>query len=592
MPTATPVSETRSGLPGAAAGCPVARPAARTADRPAARSVDRPAVSFGRTADSAEKTADHAATRPLGRPIARTVDSLGGEAGRLTDRISGRLAGRTAGTGITGRLAEAAGRPVSADSVAVFRIGFGLLVAYSSMRFLAKGWVDMLYLAPEHHLSYRWFEWVQPLPAPLMHLHVAALALLGLCIALGYRHRLATALFLVGFAYTELIDAALYLNHYWFITLAGVLLLILPVHHRWSLDAAAGRVVAHPSVAVGVVWALRAQLAVVYVFAGLAKLNPDWLFDAQPMRLWLADRTHVAVVGPLLDEPVVAYAASWAGACFDCTIVAWLLWRRSRPRAYAALVAFHLATGALFMIGVFPWVMIVSALIFFDPDWPRCFAASIRHGTWMHRPRRHAAGTSVPAPPSASNSRLTANSEPVPAGLSASDLLMESGSPSDADPRLAGGSRPVIRPWLVGLLAALAVVQLILPLRHYAIDGNVRWTGEGYYLSWRVMLTEQAGHVEYRVSDPAGGDSRVVGPELVLTDWQAAHAATRPDLIHATARLIAEHYADEGIAGVEVRADAWATMNGREAQRLIAPDVDLAAYDRGRAPPGWILPSP
>ena len=506
MPTATPVSETRSGLPGAAAGCPVARPAARTARHP-----DAAAASTG--------LADGTAYSPSGQP-ARSADS-----------------------GIAGRVVQAAGRPVSADSVAVFRIGFGLLVAYSSMRFLAKGWVDMLYLAPEHHLSYRWFEWVQPLPAPLMHLHVAALALLGLCIALGYRHRLATALFLVGFAYTELIDAALYLNHYWFITLAGVLLLILPVHHRWSLDAAAGRVVAHRSVAAGVVWALRAQLAVVYVFAGLAKLNPDWLFGAQPMRLWLADRTHVAVVGPLLDEPVVAYLASWAGVCFDCTIVAWLLWRRSRPCAYAALVAFHLATGALFMIGVFPWVMIVSALIFFDPDWPR-------------------------------------------------RLVRLSGIRSARIRHSAADSKPATRPWLVGVLAVFAVVQVVLPLRHYAIDGNVRWTGEGYYLSWRVMLTEQAGHVEYRVSDPAGGDAWMVGPDLVLTDWQAGHAATRPDLIHATARLIAEHYEDEGIAGVEVRADAWATMNGRPAQRLIAPDVDLAAYDRGRAPPGWILPPP
>ncbi len=455
--------------------------------------------------------------------------------------------------GVAGRVVEAAGRSVPSDSVAVFRIGFGLLVAYSSIRFLAKGWVDTLYLAPEYHLYYRWFEWVQPLPAPFMHLHVAALAVLGLCIALGYRHRLATALFLAGFAYTELIDAALYLNHYWFITLTGVLLLILPVHHRWSLDAAAGRVAAHRSVEAGVVWILRAQLAVVYMFAGLAKLNPDWLLGAQPMRLWLADRTHVGFVGPLLDEPVVAYLASWSGAFFDCTIVAWLLWQRSRPYAYAALVAFHLATGALFMIGVFPWVMIVSALIFFDPDWPRRFAASIRHGIWMHRLRPDAPSSLVP------------------------------------DPRSGSGSRPFIRPWLIGLLAVLAVVQLVLPLRHYAIDGNVRWTSEGYYLSWRVMLTEQAGFVEYRISDPASGDTWMVSPGLMLTDWQAAHAATRPDLIHATAHLIADHYEQQGIAGVEVRADAWATMNGREAQRLIDSAIDLAAYDRGRAPPGWIL---
>ena len=96
------------------------------------------------------------------------------------------------------RILDSARRSVPADSVAVFRIGYGLLVTYSSIRFLAKGWVDTLYLDPDHHLTYRWFEWVQPLPAPVMHHHVGALAVLGLCIAAGYRHRLATGLFLIG----------------------------------------------------------------------------------------------------------------------------------------------------------------------------------------------------------------------------------------------------------------------------------------------------------------------------------------------------------------------------------------------------------
>jgi hypothetical protein len=401
--------------------------------------------------------------------------------------------------------------------------------------------VDTLYLDPEHHLTYRGFEWVEPLPAPWMHVHLVVLAVLGLCIALGWHHRLATALFLVGFAYTELIEASLYLNHYWFLTLAGVLLLVLPVHHHWSLDAASGRVAPSAVVPVGVVWALRAQLAVVYVFAGVAKLNADWLVDAQPLRLWLADRTHVGLVGPWLNEPVVAHLASWGGALFDCTIVGWLLWRRSRPWAYAVLVAFHLATATLFQIGLFPWVMIVATLVFFPPDWPRRLAA---RGAPSRAPRRR---------------------------------------PERAE------SSPRLRPPVLVALALFALVQVALPLRHYAVPGNVRWTEEGYYLSWRVMLTEKAGLVEFAVTDPATGREWTVAPTTVLTDWQATHAATRPDMIHATARLIADDYAARGVADVEVRATAWVSMNGRPARLLLDPTVDLARYDRGGAPAGWIL---
>ncbi len=438
-----------------------------------------------------------------------------------------------------------------ADSVAVFRIGFGLVAMAGSLRFLARGWVDTLYLAPEHHLAYAGFEWVRPLPAPWMHLHMAALAVLGACIALGYRHRLAAALFTAGFVYTELIEAALYLNHYWFVTLAGVLLALLPVHHRWSLDARAGRVEPSPLVPAAVVWTLRSQLAVVYLFAGIAKLNGDWLLQAQPMSLWLADRSHLPVVGPLLDEPVAAYLASWCGAAFDCTIVGWLLWRRSRPWAYCVLVAFHLATGALFQIGVFPWLMIAAALVFFLPEWPsRLFEAAAR--AWRRSPVSRAWSRASPAADATAVPRLR--------------------RPATTAPRLGRPARTV--------LVALAVVQVVLPLRHYAYDGNVRWTEEGYYLSWRVMLTEKAGHVEFRVTDPATGRSWTAGPELVLADWQAEHADVRPGLIHATALLIADHYRGAGVADVEVRADAWVSMNGRPARRIINPDTNLAAISR------------
>ena len=441
-------------------------------------------------------------------------------------------------------------RPVAVDSLAVFRIGFGLLVAFSSLRFLTKGWVDTLYLAPENHLTYRWFGWVAPLPAPWMHLHMVALAALGICIALGYRHRLATALFIVGFAYTELIEASLYLNHYWFITLAAVLLLLLPAHHHWSLDAAAGRAVKTQAVQAWVVWALRAQVGIVYVFAGIAKLNGDWLFHAQPLRLWLADRTHLPVIGPFLDEPLVAYAASWGSAAFDCTIVAWLLWRRSRPWAYAVLVVFHIATWLLFpKIGVFPWVMIFCALVFFSPDWPRQLAKRVKAGL-----------------------DGTAAKEPEP---TQSDT---------ANRKTSSVSRPAI-----ALLAIFAAVQVFLPLRHYLEPGNVRWNEQGYYLAWRVMLTEKAGHLEYEVTDPATGRNWLAYPELVLTDWQAAHAATRPDLIHATALLIADHYEQQGIPDAEVRATSWVSMNGRQAKQFIDPAINLAAHPRGQIPPGWIL---
>lgn len=443
--------------------------------------------------------------------------------------------------------------------------------------------METLYLAPANHLTYVGFGWVRPWPAPWMHLHMVGLAVAGLCIALGYRHRLAAGLFTLGFAYIELIDAALYLNHYWFMTLGGLLLSFLPVHHRWSLDVRSSRVVASPVVPVGVLWALRAQVGVVYLFAGLAKLNPDWLLRAQPMRLWLSDRTHLWGIGGLLDEPAIAYLSSWAAVFFDCTILIWLLWRRSRVWAYMTLVIFHFLTWVLFPIGVFPWVMIAAALVFFEPDWPSRLVERLQAIAPVRRLAQMPAGAQRKL-----HGRSITGARTWRISAASSGTSSEANS-DESSRALAPGRLRLGGVMLVGL-ASLTVLQVCLPLRHYAYPSNVRWSEEGYYLSWRVMLTEKAGHARFQVTDPVTGREWEVSPELVLTDWQASTAAVRPDLLHAAAHLVAAHFRENGVANPEVRAEAWVSMNDRPAQRMVNPSVDLAAVPRSLAPADWIIP--
>ncbi len=250
------------------------------------------------------------------------------------------------------------GAQVDGASVAAFRVIFGLLGILVVVRFFAHGWIGPLYVEPDHHFTYLGFGWVRPWPGWGMQAHFIALGVLSLGIAAGYRPRLCAALFCTGFTYVELLDRATYLNHYYLMSLASLLLALLPVHRG--------------SVSLWTIWVLRAQIGVVYVFAGVAKLNPDWLLHALPMRIWLYGHGDLPLIGPLLQEIWVAYAMSWGGALFDLAIVPALLWRRTRPFAYGALVAFHLATWALFpQLGVFPWLMIGLSLVFFDPGWPR-----------------------------------------------------------------------------------------------------------------------------------------------------------------------------------------------------------------------------
>lgn len=401
---------------------------------------------------------------------------------------------------------------------------FGLLVAGAALRFLSRGWVDSLLLDPKVHLTYPGFDWVAPLPAPFAHLHLLVVTASGVAIALGWRTKAALGVFLFGFVWLELIDASLYLNHYWLVTLLGVGLLALPVGRRWALDVRAGRQQLQTETVAWVVWALRGQLAVVYLFAGIGKLNGDWLAHGQPLGVWLAARTDRPLIGPWLAEPWVATVASLASAAFDLTIVGWLLWRRSRPYAYVVVVVFHLATAMLFQIGLFPWMMIALTPVFFAPNWPE---------------------RSLGAPDRAERAAL---------------------------PRPGRGVTIAV--------SALVAINLIVPLRHYLEPGDVRTNEAGYYGSFRVMLTEKTGFVRFLLHDPDTGARWEVAPEELFADWQVSQLSTRRDLLITATHLIAQDARDRGHDRVEVRADAWISFDGRPREPFVDPTLDLARVAR------------
>ena len=68
--------------------------------------------------------------------------------------------------------------------------------------------------------------------------------------------------------------------------------------------------------------------------------------------------------------------------------------------------------------------------------------------------------------------------------------------------------------------------------------------------------------------------------------------ATEPDLIHQAALELARRARGDGHERVEVRADAYVSLNGRPAARLIDPRVDLTTQPRDLWHDEWILPGP
>ncbi|ATB49261.1 HTTM domain-containing protein [Corallococcus macrosporus] len=452
------------------------------------------------------------------------------------------------------RLWQALLAPRDLAALVAFRVALGLLVTVSAVRFLAYGWVDVLFTGPRFHFTYWGFGWVPALPAPWMHAVFAALAVLGLCMAAGLFYRVAVALLFVTFTYVQLVDVSNYLNHYYLVSLLLGLMLFVPAHRGFSVDAWRTPALRSDWLPAWCTWLLRFQVGVVYVFAGLAKLTSDWLVHAQPLNIWLSARTSLPVVGPLLAERWVAYAAAWSGFLFDTFIVACLLTRKLRPFAYVVVIGFHAATSALFPIGMFPVIMVTGALVFFEPSWPRRLFQGLRT-----RFARVAAAAEPPAEP--------------------------------ASPLAPGAPGWKARAAL-GLAVAYAVVQVAVPLRTHLYGGNVLWHEQGMRFSWRVMAREKNGSVTFIVRDPASDREWHVTPTQYLTRLQEREMSVQPDLILQLARHIARDFEARGKGRVQVHVDALVSLNGRPAERLVDPDVDLAQEVDGLAPKRWIRPAP
>lgn len=431
-------------------------------------------------------------------------------------------------------------RPVDILPLAIFRIAFGALMFASTLRFMLNGWIDALYLQPQFHFSYLGFEWVKALDGAGMNVLFIALLILSLCIMLGFIYRLAIALFFILFTYVELIDQATYLNHYYFVSLVSFLLNFLPAQRYLSLDVRLRPKLKTRYVPLWRIFVLQLQLAIVYFFAGFAKVNGDWLLRAQPMAIWLKANTGLPLIGPLFDYHWMAILLSWAAAAYDLTIVLWLSWRRTRLPAYATVIAFHLLTALLFPIGVFPYVMIASTLIFFSGGELRIALNSL--------------GFRLPALPCRA---------------------------------VVPHMRPSIAAKLILIL--FFALQLLLPLRHYLYAGDTNWTVEGYRFAWRVMLNEKAGFATFYLVDRTAGNTQVVYGSQFLTPQQLRHMSYQPDMILQFAHYLAAQHPYAGQHDLAVYAEVYVAHNGAPSRLLIDPTRDLLDVSRELFSADWII---
>ncbi len=429
--------------------------------------------------------------------------------------------------------------PKRIEPLITFRILFGGLMAYGALRFMFRGWVEKLYVEPRFFFKFYGFYWVEDLGHVGSYVLYAVIAVSAFFVMLGLFYRYAAAMFFLSFTYSELIDATNYLNHYYLVCLLAFLLIFLPANKAFSLDVWLNRVKAVNLVPAWTINVIILQLTIVYTCAGLAKLNPDWLLDGMPLKVWLPEHKDFPLLGNVFSHTWSPYIFSWFGAFYDLSVAYFMMWRKSRPIAYVAVVVFHVLTKILFNIGLFPFIMIFSTLVFFSAD----FHAKLLG--WI--------------------------------GYKKDNLNLE-------------GLKYNMR-FLRPLLIVFFALQLALPFRYLLYPGNILWTEEGYRFSWRVMLVEKVGYATFYVRDKVSGRKSEVMNRDYLTSFQEKQMSIQPDFILQYACFLADVYSEKyGIDNPEVRVDSFVALNGRPSQRFIDPNVNLTKVSDSFAHKSWVLP--
>jgi len=264
------------------------------------------------------------------------------------------------------------------------------------------------------------------------------------------------------------------------------------------------------------------QMGIVYTYASIAKMYPDWL-DTTVVEMLMKGKHQYYIIGDLLQQKWLHYCLTYIGILFDLLIVPLMLWKSTRRYAFFAAVFFHIFNSIIFQIGIFPYMSLALMLFFFEPS-------TIRKIFLKKKVLYQKEATVIPK----------------------YSLLFTS------------------------MMLLYFSIQIVLPLRHLMLKDDVLWTEEGHRMSWRMMLRAKSGTVNYRVVDKATNTRIPIRLDDYLTIKQKRIAATKPDIIWQFSQYLKQKFDAEGI-DVSVFVNCKIMVNGSPSQALIDPEIDLAA---------------
>jgi len=422
-------------------------------------------------------------------------------------------------------------QPMDNSPLIVFRVFFGLLMTAEAFGAIITGWVNETFVDVNFSFNFIGFDFLQAFVGPQMYAIYFLMGVAGLFIAFGLFYRAAIIGFTLLWAITYFAQKTHYNNHYYLVMLIGFIMCFLPANAYASQDVKYGLTQKRLTMPKWVWFVIAAQMAIVYFYAAVAKVYPDWL-AAKPVELWF-DRKSFQFSGVWSDEFAsqlksvfsqswVHYLFSYTGILFDLLVIPMFLWNKwTRWTALILSLIFHLTNSAIFQIGVFPYFALAFVVFFFKPE-------TIRKRFFKNKPKIE---------------NSVANFQ--------------------------------IPKWVVPFFGVYLLIQVLLPLRQHVMPSTPLWDETAHRLSWRMMLRTKSARTNFFVQEQ-GSELRVKIPlRKYVRNHQYGDLMTKPDIQWQFAQKMKNEYARSG-KSVSVFIESELSINGRPSVQFTDPTVDVA----------------
>lgn len=414
-------------------------------------------------------------------------------------------------------------QPIDNAQLILFRIFFGFVFLCESIGSLLTGWAKTNFANVSTNFTFIGFEWLEHIANDSIYYIFIAMAFCSINIILGAYYRISVFALIILWGMVYFGQKTSYNNHYYLMWLITFIMFFVPAQVYASWDAKKNPTIQSLVAPRWSVLIFPIMISIVYFYATVAKFYPDWL-DGTVTKGMFESMNKPDFLKPLFHNHTFHLFIAYMGIVFDGLIIPALLSKRTRWFAIIASLIFHIFNSITLQIGVFPYFALAFCIFFFP-------AESIRAFFFKKKPKI---------------------SDDVKVNFQCKEKV------------------------LIYIILPFIALQILLPIRHWFIAGDVLFTEEGHRLAWRMMLRSRQGEAIFTVKDLKTGEHFVFENAILLTNKQQNRLNT-PDVIWQMAQKIKSHYKKQGKEVAVYCTQSKIMINRKSHSQLIDPTVDLAS---------------